>query len=148
MAESVAGSVEPLWQVAHRELLGLAHARAGLDVEEARWLVIARRSNTHVRLGMGSFVEYRPGASPDDAAEDGARRQVIRLEVSGDVLATWREAVAKIRRDSDGPLDDEQVLLLMARQVLGGPADEGRASYQVAMTVCEQCRGAWQRGVR
>jgi hypothetical protein len=71
---------------------------------------------------------------------------VVRFEVSGDVLATWREAVAKIRREAEGPLDDEQVLLLMSRQVLGGPADEGRASYQVAMSVCEQCRGAWQQG--
>lgn len=58
MAEDVAGSVEPSWQVAHRELLGLARTRAGLDVEEGRWLVIARRSNTNARLGMGSFIEY------------------------------------------------------------------------------------------
>jgi 5-methylcytosine-specific restriction endonuclease McrA len=34
----------------------------------------------------------------------------------------------------------------MARQVLGGPVDEGRASYQVAITVCEACQRATQTG--
>jgi hypothetical protein len=34
---------------------------------------------------------------------------------------------------------------LMARAVLEGPSDEGRSSYQVALTVCERCqRGALQ----
>ena len=36
-------------------------------------------------------------------------------------------------------LDDDAALLLLARQVLGGPTDEGRASYQVRVNVCEQC---------
>jgi hypothetical protein len=30
-------------------------------------------------------------------------------------------------------------LLAMARHVLGGPRDEGRASYQIALTVCTEC---------
>jgi hypothetical protein len=34
----------------------------------------------------------------------------------------------------------------MARMALGGPKDEGRAPYQVALTVCEQCRRTWQQG--
>ena len=34
----------------------------------------------------------------------------------------------------------------MARQVLGGPADEGRAPYQVAVTVCDGCGRTWQDG--
>jgi 5-methylcytosine-specific restriction endonuclease McrA len=32
----------------------------------------------------------------------------------------------------------------MARHVLGGPADDGRASYQIAIDVCEDCRRARQ----
>jgi len=36
--------------------------------------------------------------------------------------------------------------LLMARAVLGGPSDAGRASYQIAMTVCERCQHATQQG--
>jgi hypothetical protein len=34
----------------------------------------------------------------------------------------------------------------MARHVLGGPTDDGRASYQVAVTVCDECHRAWQHG--
>jgi hypothetical protein len=34
----------------------------------------------------------------------------------------------------------------MARYVLGGPRDDGRASYQVALTVCEECRRGRQQG--
>jgi hypothetical protein len=49
---------EAKWQRAHRELSRLAKARAGLDLEEGRWLLAALRSRTHVRLGFGSFVEY------------------------------------------------------------------------------------------
>jgi hypothetical protein len=35
---------------------------------------------------------------------------------------------------------------MLARQILGGPSESGRGSYQVALTVCEKCRHAEQRG--
>ena len=34
----------------------------------------------------------------------------------------------------------------MARQVLGGPSDEGRSSYQVYLNVCERCGSGQQLG--
>jgi hypothetical protein len=71
----------------------------------------------------------------------------LRFEVSGEVLASFREALAKLRRDAGGRLDDDATLLLMARHVLGGPTDDGRASYQVALTVCEACARASQTGL-
>jgi len=46
------------WREAHDRLVGIAKRRAGLDVEEARWLLIARREQVHVPLGFGSFLEY------------------------------------------------------------------------------------------
>jgi hypothetical protein len=63
------------------------------------------------------------------------------------VLASFREAQAKLRRDAGGPLDDDAALLLMARHVLGGPTDDGRASYQIALTICEACARATQTGL-
>jgi hypothetical protein len=200
----------------------LAKKRAGLDVEEGRWLLRALHSGTHVELGYGSFYEYterlfgygprltqekirvaealaglpetaealetgsisfsavreltrvavpsterawleaargrtvrevealvsgqRPGSLPDDVPQAEAKRHVLRLEVSGEALATFREAMAKIRRDAGESLDDEAALLLMSRHVLEGPGDEGRSSYQVALTVCERCRRGTQQG--
>jgi hypothetical protein len=46
------------WQAAHAALVELARTRAGLDYDEGRWLLSARRSQAHARLGYGSFTEY------------------------------------------------------------------------------------------
>ena len=69
---------------------------------------------------------------------------MLRFEVSGEAFAAFREAMASVRREAGEPLDDDAALLLLARQALGGPRDEGRSSYQVAVTVCEKCRQATQ----
>jgi hypothetical protein len=210
------------WRRAHEELVRIAKKRAGLDVEEGRWLLRALHAGTHIELGYGSFYEYterlfgygprltqekirvaealaglpetaealetgsisfsaareltrvavpsterawleaargrtvrevealvsghRPGSLPDDVPDAESKRHVLRLEVSGEALATFREAMAKIRRDAGESLDDEAALLLMSRHVLEGPGDEGRSSYQVALTVCERCRRGTQQG--
>ena len=216
MVDSTGGD----WHAAHEALLRLARARAALDFEEGQWLLAARRSRAHERLGYGGFVEYverlfgyaprltyeklrvaealetlpevgqalregavswscvreltrvatpetestwlaqargrtvreveklvsghRPGSLPDDPAEPGAERHVLRFEVSGEVLATFRAAMTKIRTEAGGPLDDDAALLLLARQVLAGPSDDGRASYQLELSVCEQCQRTQQ----
>jgi len=210
------------WQRAHAELGRLARLRAGLDAEEARWLLLAWREKVHARLGYGSFGEYVgrlfgygarlvqeklrvaealerlpelasalelgqvcwsalreltrvatpetqaewlavargrrvreveqlvaghvPGDSPSDPRDPLAVRHVLGFEVSGEVLALVREAFTKIRRDAGESLDDDAALLTMARAVLEGPRDEGRGSYQIALTVCEHCQRGRQDG--
>jgi hypothetical protein len=58
-------------------------------------------------------------------------------------LATFREAVAQLRRGLGGRVGDDAALLAMARAVLGGPNDGGRSSYQISLSVCPGCgRGA------
>ena len=86
----------------------------------------------------------RPGSLPDAPVERELERHVLRFEVSGQTLATFREAVAKLRHDAGEHLDDDATLLLLARHVLGGPTDDGRASYQVALDVCADCQRARQ----
>jgi hypothetical protein len=54
--------------------------------------------------------------------------------------------MAKIRRDAGSSLDDDASLLLMARQILEGPRDNGRANYQMAISVCRDCGRGWQQG--
>src|SRR5688500_5874736 len=46
------------WREADRALRRIAARRAALDLEEARWLLIARRESVHERFGYGSFLEY------------------------------------------------------------------------------------------
>ena len=81
----------------------------------------------------------RPGSLPNAPSEPELERHVLRFDVSGQTLATFREALTKLRRDAGEHLDDDAALLLLARHVLGGPTDDGRASYQVALDVCEDC---------
>ena len=88
----------------------------------------------------------KPGDGPDDPADEARRRHVIRLEVSGATYATFREMMAKVRRDAGEPLDDDAAVMLVARHVLGGPKDPGRSSYQVKLDVCQSCRRGWQEG--
>jgi hypothetical protein len=87
----------------------------------------------------------KQGDRPNDPASPEAKRHTLRFDVSAEVLATFRDAMARLRRDSGGKLDDDEALLLMARHVLGGPADTGRSSYQVSVSVCERCRQSYQQ---
>jgi hypothetical protein len=73
------------------------------------------------------------------------RSRVLRFEVAPDTFATFREAMLQLRRRAGGSLDDDAILLAMARHVLGGPRDDGRSSYQVSLSVCSACGCGAQR---
>lgn len=120
-------------------------SRVATPETERTWLEIARGRT--VREIERRVAGHGRGSLPSDPADPRTERHVLRFEVSGDVLATFREAMARIRRDAGGMLDDDATLLLMARHALGGPSDKGRASYQVELTICEECqRGQQGRG--
>jgi hypothetical protein len=63
----------------------------------------------------------------------------LRFEVRAETMALFRDAQAAIRAQLGGEVDDDTLLYEIARRALGGPGDEGRASYQVAVTRCEDC---------
>jgi hypothetical protein len=117
--------------------------RVATPKTESLWIAAAR--DRTVREVEQLVSGHRPGDQPDDAADRAARRHVLRFEVSAETAATLREAQAKLRRDAGEPLDDDAVLLLMARGALGGPTDEGRSSYQIALTVCDECGRGYQQ---
>jgi len=70
----------------------------------------------------------------------------LRFDVSAQTYATFREAAAVIRRRSTEPMNDDALLLQVAREVLQGPSEAGRSSYQVSVTVCERCQRGVQHG--
>jgi len=119
-------------------------ARVATPETEREWLDAARGRTVHEveRLVSGK----RRGARPGDEADASERRHTLRFEVNAETFATFREALRALRRKSNGPLDDDSALLLMAREVLGGPGDEGRSSYQVAVSICERCGAGSQDG--
>jgi hypothetical protein len=111
---------------------------------EREWLKAARGKSVREveRLVSG----HRPGNRPDDWRDPEAKRHVLRLEVSGETLAVFRDALALMRRDAGEPIDEDAAVLLLVRTALAGPREEGRASYQVALTVCENCLRGKQLG--
>jgi hypothetical protein len=112
--------------------------RVAVVETEPEWIEIARgRTAREVEKLVSG---HRPGARPNDPPDPRAVRHVFRFEVSADTFATFREALAKLRRNAADPLDDDEALLLMARHILGGPTDAGRSSYQVTLDVCGRCR--------
>ena len=120
-------------------------SRVATRETEQAWLEVARGRT--VREVERRVSGHQRGSLPSAPTTPQVEQHVLRFEVSGEVLATFREAMAQIRRTAGGPLDDDAALLMMARHVLGGPSDAGRASYQVELTVCEVCqRGKQGRG--
>jgi hypothetical protein len=112
-------------------------ARVATAETELEWLAAARGRSVHEveRLVSGR----RRGARPGDEPDSGQERYTLRFDVSAETFATIREAMRVLRQRSNGSLDDDSALLLMARVVLGGPADEGKHSYQIAVNLCERC---------
>ncbi len=118
--------------------------RVATTETEHHWLESARGKTVQQveRLVSGRNL----GSLPTDPAEPGLERHVLRFDLSGEVLATFREALAEVRREAGGALDDDEALLLIARRVLSGPSETGRSSYQVTLTVCEDCERTRQTG--
>jgi hypothetical protein len=119
------------WSIA-REL-----TRVAVVSTEREWLDASKAKTVRQveRMVSGRTKGDRPSDPPDETA----RRHVVRFEVGGDVLALLREAQAELVRRTGAHLEDEDVVRLLAASVLGGSGDEGRAAYQVAMTICARC---------
>jgi hypothetical protein len=125
------------WSVV-RELTRVVSAE-----NEAEWQEVTRGRTCR---DVEELVAGRKlGDGPGEASDPALRRHVLRMEVSAETFATFREAMGQLRRDAGESLDDDAALLLLARKALGGPGDEGRACYQVALTVCESCQKGWQQ---
>ena len=118
--------------------------RVAIADTEHEWLEVARGRT--LRQIEDLVAGHAAGDRPHDRRDPNIQRHVLRFDVAAETFATFREALAKVQRDAGAKLDDDAALLLVARYVLGGPVDAGRASYQLALTVCEACRRGWQQG--
>src|SRR6185436_20312595 len=109
---------------------------------EREWLELAAGKSLRQleELLAGKHLGDATSAPPDPSA----LRHVLRFEVTAETFALVREAMAELRRRSDAALNDDAALLEMARHVLVGPRDEGRTSYQIALSLCPGCSSARQ----
>jgi len=145
----VAEALEELPELAQALEQGALHwsvvreiTRVAVADTEREWRDFARGKT--LRQVEASVAGRRPGDTPAARSDPAWLRHVLRVELSAEALALFREARSELRRRSGEALDDEAVLLEMARLVLHGPKDESRASYQIALEVCPDC-GAGQQ---
>ncbi|MCK6546951.1 hypothetical protein L6R52_13965 [Myxococcota bacterium] len=82
------------------------------------------------------------GDLPTDPKSDEAREVMLSFRVSVATAALLRDALQKLRREAGGHLSDDEALTQLARTVLEGPRDAGRASYQIAVDLCPSCKKA------
>ena len=117
--------------------------RVAIAGTERQWLEVAQGKT--VRQLEELVAGKRPGDEPSAASQSSAMRHVLRFEVTPETFALFREALASLRHRSGEAWDDDAALLSMARHVLGGPTDDGRASYQIALSVCPSCGSGRQQ---
>ena len=118
--------------------------RVATGETEDDWIEAAKGKTVRQLETLVSCAEI--GDRPDASRPEAPKRHVLRIEVGAETYATYREAISYLQRQAGGGLGEEEALLLMARSALGGPKDEGTASYQIAMSVCPECKRAKQQG--
>jgi len=70
----------------------------------------------------------------------------VKLEIRGETLALLREARVALTRDAGEHVTDDQLVQGLARAVLEGGTDPGRAAYQLAVHECPSCRATSAEG--
>ena len=115
-----------------RELTRVATA----ETEEA-WLAWAKPRRVHEI--EKAVAARKPGDGPDDRPDPSQLKHRLSFEVRAETMALFRDLQAAVRADLGGDVDDDTLLYEIARRALGGPTDEGRASYQIAVTRCDAC---------
>ncbi len=117
--------------------------RVALPETEREWLAASAGKTVHQLEALVNGKQA--GDLPTTGARPEITRHVLRFDVAAETIALFREAMLRLRRDAGASLDDDAALMMMARHVLGGPCDDGRSSYQIALNVCPECGAGAQR---
>src|SRR5512134_623310 len=113
---------------------------------EQAWVAAADGMN--VREVEALVAGHRKGDLPGDPKRPELRRHVLRYEASPETVALEREARKALELELGTRLTNDELLAIAFRTVLEGASqrDPGRASHQIALSVCPECRQAKQTG--
>src|SRR5688572_14268079 len=119
--------------------------RVAIVKTESAWLEAVRGLRVQQIEQMVSG--RKPGDLPGSPRKIENERTTLRLPVSRQSYAMWREAEMVVRRDAGAePITEDEVVQEILRRALEGPTEEGRSSYQIVITKCPDCGAATQRG--
>jgi 5-methylcytosine-specific restriction endonuclease McrA len=127
---------------AARELTRVATAET-----EAEWIEAADDKNARQVEELVSG--HQPGDKPSDPVDPKLRKTRLRYDdIVQETKAMLREAKQILERELGDRLSDDAFLRTFARMVIDGAAspERTRAPYQIATTICEQCKRGWQDG--
>lgn len=111
--------------------------RVATRQSEQAWLTWAK--GRRVKEIEAAVVARASGDGPSDRADPARVQHRLSFAVRAETMALWRDLQSAVRKDFGGSVDDDTLLYEIARRALGGPSDEGRASYQVAVVRCDDC---------
>jgi hypothetical protein len=114
---------------------------------EAAWRREAIGKN--VREIQEMVADHQPGDNPDDPGDPEVRTHVVRFELSAETFAVLRQARQVLDEEHGSHLCDDELMAAMSGAVLDGSStaeSTGRAKFQIAVTLCEQCGQGWQDG--
>jgi hypothetical protein len=111
--------------------------RVATSQNEGAWLAWAASRRVHQI--ERAVAARKPGDGPGDRGDPSQVKHRLAFDVRAETMALFRDLQAKVRADLGGDLDHDALLYEIARRALGGPTDDGRASYQVMVTRCESC---------
>src|SRR6478736_2768991 len=110
---------------------------------EHAWLERVRNGN--LRDVEQAVKGHGPGSMPDDPPDPALKKQIVRLELSAHVAAALHQAATLVRRELGHEVEDDAVYDAISRRVLSGAGgDSSRPAYQIAFTVCRECKRGWQ----
>jgi len=111
--------------------------RVATGETESAWLAWAKPRRA--RQIEKAVAARQPGDRPETRPDLSRLKHRLLFEVRADTMALVRDLQSRVRADLGGDPDDDVLLYEIARRALGGPSDEGRASYQIAVTRCDAC---------
>jgi len=122
-----------------RELTRIATAET-----EGAWLAEARGKNLRQIEAMVSG--RKRGDRPCDPTNPDLVNRVVRLELSPEVFALFRQVQGAMADEHGGRLDDSAFVETLCRRALERAAASERPAHQIAITVCKSCDRGWQDG--
>ena len=125
-------------------------SRVATDETEQAWLdwTLSRQSDgsegerRRLREVEKAVARREQGQRPSDPGDPTRQTHRLSFEVKAETMALFRDLQAAIRKDLGHAVDDDTLLLEVARRALGagGDQNEGRAPYQVAISRCDECK--------
>ncbi len=119
-------------------------SRIATDENEEAWIEAARGRSARAVERM--VAHHQKGDAPSARLRvEGPKK--ITLELDAPTWALFRELQQSVTAELGAHVDDNRLVQTIARAMLGRASerDEGRASYPIALTLCERCRTATQR---